>query len=99
VGRALYETHDASELEAFGFTEGDFSAPVDVWPENWPIFTVFNRLQTQWIVGMGGPTGLSYPSAYPLLYRMTDDPQEWDQLLCDLQVLEAAALEQIRKKA
>jgi len=47
---------------------------------------------------MGGPTGLNYPSAYPLIDRMTGDPQEWDQLLCDLQVLEAAALEQIRKK-
>jgi hypothetical protein len=31
-----------------------------VWPENWPAVQAFLTVQTQWVVGMSGPTGLDY---------------------------------------
>lgn len=32
-----------------------------LWPEHLQAFELFLTLQTQWVVGMGGPVGLSYP--------------------------------------
>ena len=69
----------------------------EVWPECWPIFQVFCRLQTQWLTSHAGPTGLNYPSAYPLLDRLASDSEEWDELLHDLQAMEIAALSQMRE--
>jgi hypothetical protein len=34
----------------------------EVWEENWDIVMMFLRLCTQWNAGMGGATGLHYPS-------------------------------------
>ena len=68
---------------------------VEVWPDNHAAFILFNNLSTQWRVGMGGPTGLDYAAVYPLLDRAAKDPQEWDELFSDIQVMEGAALKQI----
>ena len=68
---------------------------MEVWPDNHAAFILFNNLSTQWRVGMGGPTGLDYAAVYPLLDRAAKDPQEWDELLSDIQVMEGAALKQI----
>lgn len=70
-----------------------------MWPENWPAVQIFLRVSTQWMVGMNGPTGLFYPSVYPLLDRIATDAAEWDQLLDDVQHLERAALSEMQKKA
>ena len=68
---------------------------VEVWPENWRVFVLFSRVQTQWNVSMGGPTGLRYEAIYPLLDRETDTKDEWLELFQDVQVLESAALKQM----
>lgn len=68
---------------------------IEVWPENWPSFDLFYRLRTQWFVVFGGPTGLRYEAVYPLLDRMDLSTAEWDLMFSDLQVMEAAALQQI----
>ena len=68
---------------------------VEVWPDNHAAFILFNNLSTQWRIGMGGPTGLDYAAVYPLLDRAAKDPQEWDELFSDIQVMEGAALKQI----
>lgn len=47
---------------------------------------------------MGGYVGMRYEAVYPLLDRMTADPDEWDRLLEDVGVLEAAALAAINTK-
>lgn len=65
---------------------------VEVWPENWPVFELFCTVRTQWRVGFGGPIGLDYSAVYPLIDRMTDDKDEWAQILRDLQCMEFAAL-------
>ena len=66
-----------------------------MWPDNHAAFILFNNLSTQWRTGMGGPTGLDYAAVYPLLDRAAKDPQEWDELFSDIQVMEGAALKQI----
>ena len=66
-----------------------------MWPDNNAAFILFNNLSTQWRIGMGGPAGLDYAAVYPLLDRAAKDPQEWDELFSDIQVMEGAALKQI----
>ena len=66
-----------------------------MWPDTHAAFILFNNLSTQWRIGMGGPTGLDYAAVYPLLDRAAKDPQEWDELFSDIQVMEGAALKQI----
>lgn len=56
---------------------------------------MFDSVFTQWRVGMGGPTGLDYNAVYPLLDRAAKDPQEWDEMFSDIQVMEGAALKQM----
>lgn len=56
---------------------------------------MFDSVFTQWRVGMGGPTGLDYNAVYPLLDRTAKDPQEWDEMFSDIQVMEGAALKQM----
>ena len=68
---------------------------VEVWPENWRVFVLFSRVQTQWNVSMGGPTGLRYEAIYPLIDRDAQDTEDWQQLFEDLQILEGAALKQM----
>jgi len=70
---------------------------VEVWPENWAIFNLFCRLQTQWNVGVSGPTGLRYEAAYPLLDKLAANDGEWQELFDDLRQMELAALEQMSK--
>ena len=72
--------------------------PIEIWPENWAIFTVFRRVSTQWRVGMAGPTGLDYNVVYRLLDDLAGgDRDEWYQLLDDMMIMESAALEAMRK--
>lgn len=72
---------------------------VAVWPDNWPAFQIFARLQTQWSVGMGGRTGLRYEALYPLLDRTAADADEWEALFDDVRVMEYAALKQMSDDA
>lgn len=70
-----------------------------MWPENWPIWEVFARVQTQWRISFSGATGLDYSAVYPLLDRLTSDPDEWQRHFDDLRTMEAAALEQMRSQS
>ena len=69
-----------------------------MWPENWPAIALFLRVSSQWLTGMNGPTGLNYPSVYPLLDRAAKTPEEWDWLFDDVQQIERAALSEMQKK-
>ena len=59
------------------------------------MWRVFEAVFTQWRIGFNGPTGLDYAAVYPLLDRIAKDPQEWDDLFSDIQVMEGAALKQM----
>lgn len=78
------------------FSAADYGLDaVEVWPENWPSWSLFCQVSTQWRIGMGGPTGLDYGAIYPLLDRIATDPAEWMDLFEDIQTLERTALKQM----
>lgn len=72
--------------------------PVEIWPEHLEVVRIFVRLDTQWRIGMAGPIGLDYTAAYPLIDRATTTSQEWSEMLDDLRVLEAEALDTMREQ-
>lgn len=89
-------------LAAFGVTDPDAEAfvgrlaeqsgVVDLWPEHEPALRLFDAMQTQWRVAMGGPIGLDY-GPLPWVCRcvgITSD-QEPD-VFADLRVMEDEAL-------
>ena len=77
------------------------SEEFSLWPENWPVFEMFLRLQTQWRVaaGLGGLmfVGLDYAAAR-WLFEVHDvaDPAA---MLDDLAVIERAALAALNERA
>lgn len=70
----------------------------EVWPDCWPAVRVFIAMDTQWRSGMGGPTGLDYAALPEVWRRLKVPPSERDDLFADLQVLERAALGEMRKR-
>ena len=68
-----------------------------MWEENWPAVEIFLRVQTQWRVGMNGPVGLDY-GAVEWVLRLYE-AQEPRAVLEDLQIMEAAVLAAVSKRA
>lgn len=98
AARALYVPAQRGAQGGGGFNLGAFLGydQAEVWPDNWPIFAVFSRVQTQWRTGNRGPIGLDYAAVYPLLDRLhPDDRAEWDAALDDIQAMEAEALDEL----
>lgn len=86
-------------MAAAGLTEADLEADaIEVWPEHYEVFMVFRSIQTQWRMGMGGPTGLDYNVLYHKLDRMNLSKDEYEQMEVDIQVMEHAALTTINRK-
>lgn len=79
----------------WGLTPDDVDEPVEIWPEHEVPLALFSRLGTQWNVGMGGPVGLRYEALYPLIERTC--PDQFDETLECIQVMEAEALEVMQK--
>lgn len=74
---------------------------VEVWPDNLASFMFFCRVgkSTRWRVSPGGGViGLQFESIYPLMDRMGLEPEAWNSLLSDLEVMEHAALVVINHK-
>ena len=87
------------ELEAAGLTEDDFAGEaVPPWPDNVVPLMLFQYLRTQWRAGAGGPSGLDYSVMHRKMDRMGLDPDEYDQLEHDIQIMEIAALNCIYAK-
>ncbi|MFK7090486.1 DUF1799 domain-containing protein [Chromobacterium violaceum] len=92
----MYERQpDAAQLEAFGLTAAELGQQqdVEVWPDNWQAVQLLNRMSTQWRVGFGGAVGLDYNVLYRMMDRLELDPEGFDQMEADMQVMEAAVLE------
>ena len=61
-------------------------------------FDLFYGMRKQWrLAPMGGPVGLDFLVAYSRMDRMGLTPEEYNQHDADLQVMEDAALEAMRK--
>jgi len=98
--QAFYSrTPTEKELIGTGFTPADYEQDdFDVWPENEPAIRLFTSLQTQWRVGMNGPSGLDYNVLFTRMERMKLTDQEHDWLFDDIRVIESEALSIINKK-
>lgn len=59
---------------------------------------LFLRLRTQWRTGLNGATGLDYTVAFQLLDRAGYTGEAWGLALDELQQMEIAALDEMRKK-
>lgn len=82
-------------LAAFGLVADRPAVRLKVfwlWPENKPAFDVWQRLQTQWQVGPGGPVGLLYPGVEVVMARCGYHRKRADRLFLELQHMENAAL-------
>jgi len=91
---------DNEEPDAFGFKRADFErVPVAVWPENVAVYRLFCDLQTQWRVGMAGPTGLDYNTLFHKLDRMRLSDDEYQTMEADIRVMEYEALSAMSDKA
>lgn len=95
----FYALPTPQQAAAAGFEVSDYELdPVEVWPEEWPIFKLFERVCTQWLVGPSGPAALNLLAVYPLLDRMHPNaPDSWMDALDDVREMAAAALAQIQK--
>lgn len=72
---------------------------VEVWPENVPALQMFQRIGTRWVFGaMGGVAGIRWEAVYPLMDRLGLEPDDWDALLADLEIMEHAAMEVMNRK-
>lgn len=68
------------------------SVVTEVWPENWPAFSLFTQLQTQWRAGASGVYGLDYNVLFARLDRMALSPQQYEEFEEDIRTMEFAAL-------
>jgi hypothetical protein len=72
----------------------------EVWEENWDAVMMFLRMQTQWQVSMSGYVGLKYEVLLGTgglcdLYNVEDHKDLFERL----QIMEASALTELRKKS
>ncbi len=65
---------------------------VEVWPDAWPAFRLFEALSTQWRLGQGGPSGLDY-AAIPVTASMLGiKRRDLTDIFPDLRIMEVEAL-------
>ena len=100
AAQAFYERlPSATEMQALGLTPADYEGDeFEVWPENWPAFSLFHNMQTQWRTGAAGPTGLDYAVLFTWVDRLKITAEEFEQFISDIQVMEFSALEAMNKK-
>ena len=86
-------------MRAAGFEPEDYADDfLEVWPENWPASALFRSIRNQWRVGMGGAFALDYGVLFHRMDRLHLDPDDYEQMFSDIQVIESAALPVINKK-
>ncbi|MHA6234290.1 DUF1799 domain-containing protein [Pseudomonas fluorescens group sp. PF-69] len=90
----MYEPRaTAEDMAKLGLTLADIAEDnVEIWPDNWPVFRLFNALGTQWRTGPGGATGLDYSVIREVAALIGIKKRQIPELFPDLQVMEAEAL-------
>ena len=83
----------AEDMAKLGLTLADIANDnVEIWPDNWPVFRLFNALGTQWRTGACGATGLDYSVVREVATIIGIKKRQIPELFPDLQVMEAEAL-------
>ncbi|WP_150659099.1 DUF1799 domain-containing protein [Pseudomonas fluorescens] len=91
AARALYQPTFKGQ-DAFGFSAEDYSDEFEVWPDNWPAFTVFEAMSTQWRTGACGATGMDYGVLLNVMCLSGVPVKDRTAIFHDLRVMEAEAL-------
>jgi hypothetical protein len=97
----MYEP-DTSEKQAamFGLNLSEIpNEVIEVWDINWPAFSVFYAMNTQWrMAGMGGErTGLDY-NAIPVVAKLLGlKSKQTQEIFSSIQVMENEALTTMRE--
>ncbi|NIF28333.1 hypothetical protein F3J44_18355 [Pantoea sp. Tr-811] len=65
---------------------------VEVWPDAWPAFRLFDALGTQWRVGQGGASGLDYTAIPATASMLGIKRRDLSDIFPDLRVMEVEAL-------
>ena len=103
-GGKLVEDKTQDDAAAFGLKlpepKQKESDNFEVWEENWDAVMMFLRMQTQWQVSMSGYVGLKYEVLLGSgglfgLYNVEDRRD----MLERLQIMEASALTELRKRS
>ncbi|MFK0033032.1 DUF1799 domain-containing protein [Pseudomonas monteilii] len=76
-----------------GLTLDDMEAEdVEVWPDAWPAFCLFEALGTQWRLGPGGPSGLDYTAIPGAAKILGLKRRQLSEAFHDVRVMENEAL-------
>jgi len=103
-GGKKIEDKTESDAAAFGLSwpkkKTEVVEDFDVWEENWEAVMMLVRMQTQWSVSMAGYVGLKYEVLLCSgglfdLYNVEDRCDVLERL----QILEATALSELRKRS
>ena len=83
-------------MAAWGFSFGDLlEEEIEVWPDAWSGFLIFEGMSTQWRVGMGGAIGLDY-QALPTVAKYLEVPDEVMPLAFnDIRTMESEVLKKM----
>lgn len=54
-------------------------------------------MQSQWDAGMSGPTGMKYQVLFEIIDRRGLDGDEWWEMFADIQKMESAAIDAMRR--
>ncbi|MFT0580570.1 DUF1799 domain-containing protein [Pseudomonas fulva] len=65
---------------------------VEVWPDAWPAFRLFDALGTQWRVASGAPSGLDYTAIPATAAMLGIKRRDLTDIFPDLRVMEVEAL-------
>lgn len=69
-----------------------------MWAEHWQTIELFRQMSTQWRVGFGGAFGLDYAVLFQLMDFQDIDKSRKLEILAQIQICEAAALEIMHRK-
>lgn len=69
-----------------------------MWEDNWPAIHLFTQVSTQWRTGASGPVGLDYNVVFHVLDRKALAPDDYDDMMGSIRIIEGEALRQIHKK-
>lgn len=65
---------------------------MEVWPDAWPAFCIFEAMGTQWRLGQGGPSGLDYTAIPAVATMLGIKRREFTKIFPDLRIMEHEAI-------
>ena len=65
---------------------------MEVWPDAWPAFRLFDAMSTQWRVGQGGASGLDYTAIPATASMLGINRRDLTDIFPDLRIMEVEAL-------